>query len=106
MPPDHARALLAPRRLRAREKWILGAVSGALAALVVVVVISLSTGGHASGNGCVDVSLPYSTGGAEIYRCGASARTMCRAVGANPGYTGAAGSAVAAQCRKAGLPVG
>jgi hypothetical protein len=106
MPPDHARTLLVPRRLSSREKWILGGVSGLLVALVAVVVISLSSSGHTSANGCVDVALPYSTGGAEIYRCGDSARAMCRSVGVSGGLNGSAGRAVAAECRKAGLPVG
>ncbi|MGZ4174576.1 MAG: hypothetical protein ACXVQR_08880 [Solirubrobacteraceae bacterium] len=106
MPPDHARAVATRRALNLRERWILGAVGAVFAALVVAVVISVSSSGHASGNGCVDVALPYSTGGAELYRCGPDARAMCAAAGKPTGYTGAAGRAVASQCRKAGLPVG
>lgn len=106
MPPDHARAVAVRRALSARERWILGGVGAVLAALAVIVVISLSTAGRVSANGCVDVALPYSTGGAELYRCGANARAMCAQAGKSNGYPGAAGRAVAAQCRKAGLPVG
>jgi hypothetical protein len=106
MPPDHARTLLAPRRLNIREKRILAAVSALVAALVVAVVISFAGGGRSSSHGCVDVSLPYVTGGTEIYHCGAAARAMCKSVGAPNGFDGAAGRSVATQCRKAGLPVG
>jgi type II secretory pathway component PulM len=105
MPPDHARAVAARRALNPRERWILGGVAAVLTSLIVVVVISLSSTGHVSGNGCVDVALPYSTGGAELYRCGSDARAMCAAAGKPTGYTGAAGRAVATECRKAGLPV-
>lgn len=106
MPPDHARVVLARRRLSPREKWILASVGALFAALLVIVVIALATPGRTSANGCVDVALPYSTGGAEIYRCGAAARTMCMKAGHSDGYSGAAGRAVAGECHKAGLPVG
>ena len=75
-------------------------------ALIAAVVVALLTPGHTSGHGCVDVTIPYSIGGQELYRCGPAARRMCAAVGAPNGYTGSAGQAVAEQCRKAGLPVG
>lgn len=79
---------------------------GALAAaLVAAVVIALLSAGHSSGHGCVDVTIPYSVGGQEFYRCGPAARRMCASVGAPDGYTGRAGQAVAVECRKAGLPV-
>lgn len=94
------------RRLRRREKWILGFVLSTVAALAVVVVIAVLSAGHSTGNGCVDVNIPYSIGGQEIYRCGSAARKMCRSVGTPGGYTQAAGRAVATECRKAGLPVG
>jgi hypothetical protein len=70
------------------------------------VVVALATGGRSTGNGCIDVNLPYSIGGQEVYRCGAAARSVCAAVGTPEGFTGAPGRAVAAQCRKVSLPVG
>jgi len=106
LPPGHAQAVSARRRLSAREKWILRGVLGTVAVLAVAVVIALATAGHSSGNGCVDVNIPYSTGGQELYRCGGEARAMCRAVGTPGGFTGAAAHAVATECRKAGLAVG
>ena len=77
-----------------------------MAALVLVVAISVLTAGHSSGNGCIDVTIPYAVGGVEYYHCGAAARESCRQVGAPGGYTGAVADAVSAACRKAGLPVG
>ena len=79
---------------------------GTVAALAVAVVIAIAMAGHSSANGCVDVNIPYSTGGQEFYRCGAAARAMCGSVGVPGGFTGAAGRAVATECRKAGLAVG
>jgi hypothetical protein len=76
------------------------------AALVVVVAISLASGGHSTGGGCVDVQFPSSLGAQEFYRCGAAARSLCSSVGAPGGFTGAAGDAIAAECHKAGLRVG
>ncbi len=106
MPPGHAATAGSPWRFSKREKLVVVVMSGLLAALVVAVVISLSTSGHKSGNGCVDVAVAYSTGGSEIYRCGEAAKVMCRSVGVPGGYTGQTGKQVAVQCRKAGLPVG
>ncbi len=85
---------------------MVGGVLTTVAVLAVAVVIALVSSSHTTGNGCVHVNLPYSTGGQEFYECGAQAKAMCAAVGAPGGYTGAAAQAVATQCRRAGLPVG
>jgi hypothetical protein len=69
-------------------------------------VVALAIGNHTTGNGCIEVGLPYATGGAELYRCGAAARRVCAGVDTPGGYTGAPGRAVAIQCRLAKLPVG
>jgi hypothetical protein len=106
LPPGHAQTIVVGRRVTKREKWMVGSVLATVAALILVVVISIATTGHTTANGCVDVNIPYSTGGQEFYECGARARAMCAAVGAPGGYTGAAGRAVATECRKAGLGVG
>lgn len=106
LPPGHAHDLRASRRLTSREKWILRSVGLLVAALAAAVAIAVLSGGHASGNGCIDVTVPYSIGGQEFYKCGAPARAMCAEVGAANGFTGAPGRAVAAACRKANLPVG
>ena len=104
--PGHGRALAAPLRLRAREKWVMGVVLAVIAALVLIIVIALASAGRASKHGCVDVTTPSSLGGQEIYECGVRARALCASTGTSTGYTGAAGSAIAGACRKAGLPVG
>ena len=106
LPPGHAQELRTPRRITLRERWVVGAAVAMLAALAVVLVVALSTGEHASGNGCVYVNLPYSTGGASFYQCGSKARATCGSVGQANAFTGPAADAVATQCRKAGLPVG
>jgi len=74
--------------------------------LAVAVVVSVATSGHSTGNGCIDVNIPYSIGGQEVYRCGAAARAVCAAVDTPSGFSGSAGHAVAAECRKVSLPVG
>jgi hypothetical protein len=106
MPPGHAATTGTPWRFSKREKWIVPAMAGLLAALAVAVGISLATSGHKSGDGCVDVAVAYSTGGSEIYRCGDAAKALCRSVGAPGGYTGDTARRVAVECRKAGLAVG
>lgn len=84
---------------------MIGGVLGALLVIIVVLVISIATAEKQSANGCINVSLPYSTGGAQIYRCGVGARSLCSGVN-QPGLTGAAGQIVARACRRAGLKVG
>ncbi|MFZ0043049.1 MAG: hypothetical protein WAK93_17200 [Solirubrobacteraceae bacterium] len=105
LPPGHAQTVR-QRSLTSREKWLLRSVLGGLAVVVVAVVIAITTQGHKSGNGCVSVALAYSTGGAQIDRCGASAKALCAGVGHVGGITGAPAGPVATACRKAGLPVG
>jgi hypothetical protein len=106
LPPGHAQAIRQTRVLRRREKAMVGGVVAALGALVVVLLISLGTAGKQSGHGCISVGLAYSTGGAQIYRCGSSARAMCASVGQSGGPVGATARALTTECRKAGLQVG
>src|SRR5690348_17718377 len=106
LPPSHAETLSQRRSLSRREHWMIGGVLGLLGAVAVVLVISLVTTGHKSGHGCVSVNLAYSTGGAQVYRCGASARQLCQSVNRPGGTTGGAARSLTVECRKARLPVG
>lgn len=106
LPTGHAQELRRSQPLRRREKVMLGGVVGLLAVLAVALVISLATSGHKSGNGCISVGLAYSVGGEQIYRCGASAKSMCASVNRPGGSVGATAKALTTVCRKAGLPVG
>ena len=74
--------------------------------LVVVVVVAVATAGHSTGGNCIDVTIPYSIGGQEIYQCGPAARQTCGSVGQPGGFVGRAGQAVAGECRKVGFTVG
>jgi hypothetical protein len=106
LPPGHAQRLRERRAFSGRERWMISGVLGMVAALSLVLVISLSTTGPQSGHGCVSVGLTYSTGGQQIFRCGASARALCSQAGVPGGITGSTGRAVATECRRAGLPIG
>ena len=83
-----------------RQRGIFTAGLGAASALAVLIVVALTIGGRVSGHGCVAVSISYSTGGSQLYRCGAAARRLCSSVGQPGGFTGAA---VRSACRKAGV---
>jgi hypothetical protein len=80
----------------------------------VVLAISFATAGKSSGHGCIYATIPGAVGAQEVHECGATARQTCatvRAPGAAtvraPGaYTAQAAATIAAECRKAGLPVG
>ena len=82
---------------------MIAGVMAAAAALAVLIVVAFSVGGRDTGHGCVSVSIPYSTGGSQLYRCGAAARRLCASARSPDGFTGAAGAVVKSQCRKAGL---
>jgi hypothetical protein len=92
--------------MRPREKWMIRGVSVVIAVLVVALVVSLAAGTKKSGHGCISIALAYSTGGAQIDRCGASAQALCAGVGQTGGVTGLPARRVADACRKAGLRVG
>jgi hypothetical protein len=107
LPPGHAEELQRPRyHLNLRERWIIGSLLVILAALVVALVVSISTSEHKTAGGCVDVKFPTTIGGAEIYKCGQQARVLCSSVSNRATFTDIEGRAIAVECRKAGLPVG
>jgi len=68
-------------RLTSRQKRVFAIVG----VLVVVVLGGLGAWGAlasdtygSSGHGCVNVTVPSSTGGATLHYCGAAARTFCQ----------------------------
>jgi hypothetical protein len=83
---------------------MIASVLGVVAVAVVALTISFASGGRTTGNGCVDVTVQYVTGGTEIYQCGAEARSLCASVRTTFGNNGVLGRAVASECSKAGLP--
>ncbi len=78
----------------------------AVAVLGAAVAVSFIAGGHSSRRGCIAATVAYALGGQQLDQCGAAARATCTAVGTPAGFSGAAGRAVATECRKAGLAVG
>jgi hypothetical protein len=93
------------RRLSRREKWMVGGVLGVVAALAVVLVISFVSSGPSSGHGCIYATIPGAVGAEQVHECGATARHTCGSVNTPGAYTRQAAQTLAAECRKAGLPV-
>ena len=106
LPPGHADSLAARRRLSPRERWIVRGVLAAVVVLALVLVISFSIGGPSSKRGCIYATIPGDVGAEQINQCGAAARDTCQSVQAPGAYTKQAAGVLAAECRKAGLPVG
>jgi hypothetical protein len=106
LPLGHAQTLRAGRRMRARERWILGGVLGAIMALLVAVVIAFAAGGPTSAHGCIHAVVPAATGAQEINQCGGAARLTCASAAKSGNFTVAGARSVASECRKAGLAVG
>jgi hypothetical protein len=106
LPPGHTEAVRARRPLSMREKWIIGGVLGAVAAIAVAIVISLATTGKSSSHGCIYATIPGAIGAGQISQCGAQARATCATVYRPGAYTAASARTIAAECRKANLPVG
>jgi hypothetical protein len=106
LPPGHAESIRRPLRVGRRERWAVGSMLVVIAALAVVLAISLGSKGHHTGDGCIDATLPYAFGGQEIYRCGPAAKRECAAVNTPQGFSHEAGRLIAIECRKIGLPVG
>jgi hypothetical protein len=84
-----------------RERRVLRLALGILAAALIAVAVTASwPGAGASTAGCVDVTVPSTTGGASIHACDDRARRFCSA--ADPMPADVVGD-VRAACRKAGL---
>jgi len=78
----YAKTNLTAGRLAPRQKRIFAIA----AVLVVAVFAGLAVWGvtahdsyGASGHGCVNVTVPSSTGGSTLHYCGAQARSFCQA---------------------------
>jgi hypothetical protein len=77
----YAKTNLSAGRLTTRQKRVFGIVG----ALVILALGGLGVWGalapdaySGSGHGCVNVTVPSSTGGATLHYCGAQAKTFCR----------------------------
>ena len=106
MPLGHGSEAQRLRPLARRERLLAVGVGGALAvALAIVLILSLTHSDRRSGHGCIEISLAYSMGGTQDYRCGAAARATCSGV-SRPGLTAQGRQEVSSACRRAGLPVG
>jgi hypothetical protein len=106
LPLGHAQRLAAPQNLSAREKRLVGGVLALVAALALVLVIALASGGRASAHGCIHITIPGAVGAQEIDQCGTQARATCQTARQPGSFTPPSARVVAAECRKAGLPVG
>jgi hypothetical protein len=105
LPPGHAQAIRARRQLSRRERWMIGGVLATVAAVVIALAISFGTAGRASGNGCIYATIPGILGAVQVNECGVAARSTCSSVLAPGAYPPGAARTIAAECRKAGLPV-
>jgi hypothetical protein len=106
LPPGHAEEVARRRAFSGRERWMIRGVMTLVVVGIIALVVSFATAGKKTSHGCVSVALAYSTGGSQIYRCGAGARALCSAVGRAGGITGKPAQALAVECRKAGITVG
>jgi hypothetical protein len=105
LPPGHAEALRGRRGLSRRERWMIGGVLATVAAVAVALAISLGTAGPSSAHGCIHATIPGVVGAVPVNECGAAARSTCSTVHARGAYAPGAARTIAAECRKAGLPV-
>jgi hypothetical protein len=105
LPP--ALLILVGQHRRASQPLRFGRWGRVLLAVVLVAGVAgliavLTAGGASARKGCINVSVPSSTGGARIEECGAEARTLC----ANgPGTTGLPADALREGCASARIPV-
>lgn len=106
LPPGHAQTVRARRQLSLREKWIVSGVLAAVAVIAVVIVVSFAASSKSSSHGCIYATIPGAVGAGQISQCGAQARSTCATVFRPGAYTPGSARTIAAECRKAGLPVG
>ena len=84
---------------------MIGGVLLTVAAVAIALAVSLGTAGRSSAHGCIYATIPGVVGAVQINECGANARSTCSTVNAPGAYAPGAARTIAAQCRKAGLPV-
>ena len=106
LPPGHANAVVARRQFSRREKWMVGSVLAASAAIALVVVIALLSSSGKPASGCLNVDVPGPIGAQEFRQCGAQAHQFCASISTASGLSAAARQDVEAACRKTGLPTG
>ena len=103
LPPGDAETMRL-RPLSARERRLIAGVLALVAALVVGLVISFSSGDKSSAHGCIYLTVPAATGAEQIDSCGAQARSICTSTAKPGAFAPAAARSIAAECRKAGVP--
>jgi hypothetical protein len=106
LPPGHGKAIAARRGLSRRERWMVGAVLGVVAALAVILAVAIGTAGRSSARGCIYATIPGPVGAEQIDQCGSQARATCQSASAPGNFTPQAERVIERECRKAGLPVG
>lgn len=95
------------RRYRSRrERFAVFGAAVVTLVLVGLVVFSLTNHQRKTGNGCIDFNYSTMIGGAELYKCGSQARTVCATPPSRKGIDGDYQTELYAACRKAGLPTG
>lgn len=92
--------------LSSRERWLIRGVLGVVAALAVVLVVAIMSGGRSSSDGCINATFAGPVGAQEIDQCGSQARATCQTVRAPGSFAPQAARVIVRECRKAGLPVG
>jgi hypothetical protein len=102
--PGHYQEITQPRQRRPLER-----VSVRLFALVTLIVLglvvfSLTTHQKQSGHGCVDFNYTTMIGGAEMYKCGSAAKTLCATPRSRASIDSDFQTALYPACRKAGIP--
>ncbi len=89
--------------LSRRGKWVFGLIGAGV--LVIFAGVGVWSGLHhgaydQSRNGCINLSVVSSTGGAVEHACGGQARALCRTAYA---HTGSQARLTRAQCKLAGI---
>ncbi len=104
---QHAREQTDGRRYRSRrERLAVRTMALVTLALLGLVVFSLTNHQRSTGHGCIDFNYTTMIGGAETYRCGAAARTLCATPPRGKSVDTDFQIALYAACRKARLPTG
>jgi hypothetical protein len=97
----HSQRLAEPLTNRQRRAIAGAGLAALLGVIIAVVLIVTQPSGLArSRDGCINVVLASSTGGALLHRCGAPARAFCRR---EYGRHDALAQTIQPQCRLAGI---
>jgi hypothetical protein len=104
--PGHFQEVTQPRSRRPTERIAVRIFALLAIAVIGVSIYSLTDHQRKTANGCIDFNYTTMIGGAEMYKCGAEAKSLCLTPPTRESLDANFQASLFVACRKARLPIG